>query len=84
MLWLEIQEGKDQMKNKALQNLGSTTSCSLRGMIATKQLNHYPQYPQVHPPQEPASNPQELPTGPQDPASDTQEQEPKRVYLRDS
>ena len=73
MLWLEIQEGKDRMKNKAFQNLGSTTACSLRGMIATKHLNHYPQYPQEHPTQEPASYPQELPTGTQEPASYTQE-----------
>ena len=84
MVWLEIQEGKDRMKNKAFQNLGSTTACSLRGMIATKQLNHYPQDPQEHPPQEPASYPQEVPTGPHEPASDPQEQEPKRVYLGDS
>ena len=38
----------------------------------------------MHPPQEPASNTQELRTDPQEPASDTQEQEPERVYLGDS
>ena len=42
-------------------------------MIATKQLDHYPQNPQEHPPQEPAPYTQELPTGPQEPASDIQE-----------
>ena len=75
MLWLEIQEGKDQMKNKEFQNLGSTTSCSLRGMISTKQLYHYPraEEPENLNPQEPASYPQELPTGTQEPASYTQE-----------
>ena len=38
MLWLEIQEGKDRMKNKVFQNLGSTTACLLHDMIVTKQL----------------------------------------------
>ena len=76
MAWLEIQEGKDRMKNKAFQNLRSTTACSLCGMIATKLLDHYPQDPQEHPPQEPTSNTQDVPTGPHEPASDPQEQEP--------
>ena len=71
ILWLEIQEGNDQMNNKAFQNLGSTAACLLCGMISTRQFNHYSQDPQEHPPQEPVSKPQELPTGPQDPTSYT-------------
>ena len=38
MVWLEIQEGKDRMKDKEYHNLGSTIACSLRGMIATKDI----------------------------------------------
>ena len=77
MLWLEIQEGKDRMKNIEFQNLGSTTSHLIRGMIATKQLDYYPQYFNKQPPQEPSSDTQELPTGTREHALEIQEQEPK-------
>lgn len=72
------------MKNKEFENIGSLTACSLRGIISTKPLYDYLQDPQEHPHQELASETQELPTGPQEHASDTQEQEPKRAYIGDS
>ena len=42
MLWIEIQEGKERMKNKEYQNLGITTACTLRGVMATKDFDSYP------------------------------------------
>ena len=42
MLWIEIQEGKERMKNKEFQNLGSTAACTLRGVMATKDFDSYP------------------------------------------
>jgi len=41
MLWIEIQEGKERMKNKEYQNLGSTTACILRGVMVTKYFDSY-------------------------------------------
>jgi len=34
MLWLEIQEGKERMKKKQFQNMGSTAACVMRGVAA--------------------------------------------------
>ena len=35
MLWLETQEGKERMRSKYSQNMGSTDASTLRGVIAT-------------------------------------------------
>ena len=42
MIWIEIQEGKERMKIKEFQNLGSTAACTLRGVMATKDFDPYP------------------------------------------
>jgi len=34
MLWLEIQEGKERIKKKQFQNMGSTAACVMRGVKA--------------------------------------------------
>ena len=39
IIWLEIQEGKERMKNKQFQNLGSTAACTLRGVCATRNFD---------------------------------------------
>ena len=43
IIWLEIQEGKERMKNKQFQNLGSTAACTLRGVCATRNFEFFVQ-----------------------------------------
>ena len=38
MLWLETQEGKERMRSKEFQTMGSTAACTLRGVIATSDF----------------------------------------------
>ena len=45
MLWMEVQEGKDRMKLKPHQNLGSTAACVLRGVETTCNFSTFPNLP---------------------------------------
>ena len=36
LLWLEIQEGKERMRRKEYQELGSTAACVLRGVTSSE------------------------------------------------
>ena len=42
MMWLEVQEGKDRMKNKPYQNLGGTAACVLRAVRAFCEFLNLP------------------------------------------
>ena len=45
MLWMEVQEKKDQMKLKTRQNLGSTAACVSQGIENTCNLSNLPKIP---------------------------------------
>ena len=43
MLWLEIQEGKERMRQREYtQDLGGTAACVLRGVKDTAHFKHHP------------------------------------------
>ena len=42
IVWKEIQEGKERMRNKPYQNLGSTTACVMRGVTETSGYDFIP------------------------------------------
>jgi hypothetical protein len=58
MLWLETQEGKERMKVKEFQDMGSTAACTLRGVIATSDFDFLPD-PNIEPQAEPQDKPRQ-------------------------
>ena len=43
VLWLEIQEGRDRMRSKEYQELGTTAACTMRGVKGTEGYNIFEQ-----------------------------------------
>ena len=66
MLWIEIQEGKERMKNKEYQNLGSTAACTLCDVMATEDFNSYPVVPNINVDEKEDENGSLPPSNPQD------------------
>ena len=58
ILWLETQEGKERMKDKEFQTMGSTAACALRGVIATSDCE-FVQDPDMEPQDEPQDKPRQ-------------------------
>ena len=42
MLWMEVQEGKERMRQKEFSSLGGTAACTLRGVKATRDFKNLP------------------------------------------
>ena len=83
MLWIEIQEGKERMKNKEFQNLGSTAACTLRGVMATKDFDSYP-VPALIPVPVPVPNLNVEEEDENNSPPHSNPQDPKRVWCGDS
>ena len=42
ILWMDIQEEKDMMREKEFSELGGTVACTIRGVKATRELKELP------------------------------------------